>query len=421
MDDLLTAVRALHFAATLLLVGIVAFDAVVLAPVLGSMPAPADAPQLARSLRRIATTSMIVAVLSGAAWLTLFAHAVAADGAAPIELARSVLTQTQFGRVSLIRFIVAILLGALLLMPGAHNRAQRSAAAALALLFAGVLGASSHAAAIPGAAGALDLAGDGFHIIAAGVWLGGLLPLMLVLARAQQAPQRWGAIAAQSTRRFSVLAITSVAAIVVTGTLNAALLVGSIDLLFATLYGRILLFKIALLLVMLSFAATNKFRLTPRLPERSALAGLWRNSLAEAGLGLAIIGLVGALGTLPPAAHHHLQTTASAMDTAFVHLHGTAGMAEVTVAPGRAGPVAVKITLMTEDFAPLAARSVTFTFSNKTAGIAPRTLQATSAGDGNWDIAGLTVPAPGRWDVLVEAEIDATRRLSLDGPMQIEP
>jgi hypothetical protein len=104
-----------------------------------------------------------------------------------------------------------------------------------------------------------------------------------------------------------------------------------------------------------------------------------------------------------------------------VHLHGTAGMAEITITPSHGGPVTVMVTLMAADFTPLAARAVTFSLSNQSAGIPPQKRRAIRIRDGEWRIEGLTVTAPGRWDVLVEAEIDATHRFSLDGPIQIEP
>ncbi len=419
MNDLLIAVRAAHFAATLLVVGAVCFEALVLAPALEPLPRPDDAAAFSRTLRRIGFWSLIVAAGTIAAWLAIFASTIGGEASNSLDLAASVLRETQFGRVSLVRLVVAVALG-ILLVRSETRGVQRLAAVVLVTIFAVGPSANSHAGAVPGTGGALTLAGDMLHIVAAGIWLGGLLPLVLVLGRARRRPQHWGTVAAQATRRFSVLAVGSVAAIVVTGTLNAALLVGSVELLLATLYGRIILFKVALLLLMLAFAALNKFRLTPLLPKPGPLTRLQRNSVAEIGLGLAVVGLAAALGTLPPAAHHHLQASA-ATDAAFVHLHGITGMAEVTIAPGRPGPVAVKITLLAEDFTPLVARSVTFTFSSKSAGIGPRTVQATRVGDGVWRIEGLTIGAAGRWDVLVEADIDATRRLSLDGPMLIEP
>jgi len=79
-------------------------------------------------------------------------------------------------------------------------------------------------------------------------------------------------------------------------------LVGSIDTSVRTDYSRLLSLKVLLLFVMLSIAAFNRLRLTPRLVEEGgavqhpALRQLRDNSLAEAALGLIILCLVGMLG-----------------------------------------------------------------------------------------------------------------------------
>lgn len=67
--------------------------------------------------------------------------------------------------------------------------------------------------------------------------------------------------------------------------------------------------KLVLFLAMLSIAAVNRLRLTPRLPLDYVETGtavvrqLRNNSLIEATLGLVILYLVGILGTLPPGSH----------------------------------------------------------------------------------------------------------------------
>jgi putative copper resistance protein D len=111
-----------------------------------------------------------------------------------------------------------------------------------------------------------------------------------------------------TTLRFSILGIASVGTLVVTGVVNTWVLVGSLPALFGTEYGQLLLVKLALFLLMLSIAAANRLWLTPRLLRKSlsasssqdALRQLRRNSLIEAGLGTAILFIVGALGTMSP-------------------------------------------------------------------------------------------------------------------------
>ena len=69
--------------------------------------------------------------------------------------------------------------------------------------------------------------------------------------------------------------------------------------------------KLFLFIIMLVYAAINRFLLTPDLALRSddnkarlkAMCRLTRNSKIEIALGLMIFAIVGALGTLHPAVH----------------------------------------------------------------------------------------------------------------------
>ena len=120
------------------------------------------------------------------------------------------------------------------------------------------------------------------------------------------------AIAAEATRRFSVLGAFCVLTLLVSGIVNTYMLAGSLPALVGTPYGRLLLIKIGLFIGMVSIAAYNRQRLTPRLASAAAgetsrahgaLAYLVRNSLTELALGLAILVVVGALGILTPGLH----------------------------------------------------------------------------------------------------------------------
>jgi hypothetical protein len=68
----------------------------------------------------------------------------------------------------------------------------------------------------------------------------------------------------------------------------------------------------------------------------------------------------------------------------FTHLHSEKVMANVTISPGRAGPVDIVIQLETVDELPLAAKAVSVTLSNQQLGIGHQTLQAALLGDDQW-------------------------------------
>ena len=106
----------------------------------------------------------------------------------------------------------------------------------------------------------LSMASDIVHVTAAAVWLGGLVGLTLVLFRRAPHPVR---STAQILGRFSTAAAISVVALVVAGGTMAWIESGSLEALFTTTYGQLVLVKIALTLGVLVMAAFNRFRLVP--------------------------------------------------------------------------------------------------------------------------------------------------------------
>ena len=128
-------------------------------------------------------------------------------------------------------------------------------AALLAAAFAAALVHSGHAAATAGWLGTFHRAADGLHLIAASAWVGGLLPLALLLAATRRGEISL-AVARDATLRFSMLGVISVGVLLVTGVMNGWVLVGGMPALVGTDYGRLLLVKVALFLAMVAIAAS---------------------------------------------------------------------------------------------------------------------------------------------------------------------
>ena len=190
--------------------------------------------------------------------------------------------------------------------------------------------------------------------------------------------------------------------------------------LVSTGYGRVLALKLALFVAMLGIAAVNRLHLTPLLAAAGARAALARNSLVETGLGLGVLLLVGALGTMAPTAHHHLPTADVPADAAFVHIHSEQAMAEVTVAPGRAGPANVNIRILDENFSELPANAVHLTMEPPAPGPAPIDRAAVRQADGTWAVDGIDLPTAGNWTVRVTIGGNYATKIVLDGPIVIE-
>jgi copper resistance protein D len=305
------ATRAVHFAATATVTGTLVFRAVVANPVLRSREAAAKT--FRTQTQRVAWISLAVAVISGLTWVLLVTMSLSGESVGEAVMSgavRDVLNLTQFGLVSEIRAGLAIVLAACLVAQGRFPLAERIALAT-ALGLAAAIAWTGHAASTPGVEGNLHLAADALHVLAAAAWIGGLVSLVLLLAVISKIPPMPGAVLAQDVaQRFSTLGMLSVAILVLSGTVNSWILVGSFDGLFADEYGRLLILKLIIFAFMLAFAAVNRFWLTPRLAVSSANTGqsealrqLTRNSTIEIALGLAIFAVVGLLGTLHPAAH----------------------------------------------------------------------------------------------------------------------
>jgi putative copper resistance protein D len=435
-DPLLYA-RAVHFAATMLVAGVVLFVVFVAAPAWRGGGDSAVAVNVRRRLAVIAWIGLALALISGAAWLVLTAAAMSDLPAAQVfgdGVLWTVLSQTTFGRDWLVRFVVACPMAATLpslLSPRDYKSAWLAIAAAiLAAAFAGALAWSGHAAGGLGGEAIIHPAADVLHLVAAAAWVGALLPLIVLFAAAD-ADDASLAMARTATTRFSILGIVSVGTLLATGIVNTYYLAGSVPALLHTDYGRLLLIKIALFVAMVAIATVNRFRLTPRLLQqaniaasRDALRQLRRNAAIETLAGAIVIAIVAALGTMPPAihaAHQHPTYGAVPADAAFVHIHSTEGMADVTIRPGRTGRARATIRLWNEDFEALDVRQVSLTLTAPTAASQPTTRPARQDRDGAWEVDGIALSEPGNWTVSVGVVLDQTKRLTLTAPIVIEP
>jgi putative copper resistance protein D len=314
LNEPLIIARAFHLASTLLLAGTITFRCLVAAPAFRAKAGAALEDGLRIRLTRIVWGALAVAMLSGAAWLVSLAAEI---GDLPIAdavsrgLARTVLTQTLFGNAWTLRLEIASLLAVLLLLPKLNPGFAFATDIICAMLAAGLaasLAWAGHAAATEGLDGTIHLASDALHLVAAGAWLGALWPLAILLGRARRAGDPVSAaVAYQATRRFSILGIASVAAILATGVINTYEILGPLALSIGTDYNRLLLAKVGLFIAMLAIATVNRQHLTPRLSDerdyRRAMRQLQRNSLVEVGLGLLILATVAVLGRIPPHVH----------------------------------------------------------------------------------------------------------------------
>lgn len=139
----------------------------------------------------------------------------------------------------------------------------------------------------------------GVHLLGAAFWLGALAPLLIVAANDDIS--RIAPVAA----RFGAAALYVVAGMAAAAMSLLSMLLGGVEQLWSSDYGRIALLKLGFVVVLLCFAAFNKLRLTPRLlaGDAGAVRSLAVTVRWELILGVLILAATAALTTIagPPA------------------------------------------------------------------------------------------------------------------------
>lgn len=194
-------------------------------------------------------------------------------------------------------------LGVLALIVAAWTTPRRrepllAGAGVLALAIAFGLSWASH----PAARGTLALLADYAHLVAAALWVGGLVALVILAgsARGLRSSAR-EELARTSILRFSRLALPTVAVVAVAG---VVLMVRDLRVpseLLSSGYGVTLAVKSAVVLAALALGAYHRRVVVPRLMAGAPVAGMRRTLALELGLLAAVLGLAAILSqTAPP-------------------------------------------------------------------------------------------------------------------------
>jgi putative copper export protein/mono/diheme cytochrome c family protein len=288
--------RGVHLLALLLLVGtLVALVAV--APQIGQN-ADRVVVLCRRQLVRVCRYTAVVTLLTGGTWLVLQAVAIGTPNGwdQTLSVVRTVMRDTRFGEVVLVRLVLVLAALPFLRM----RRLSQLASLALALAAAALQGAVGHAGATGGIEGDGLLASEALHLMAAGAWLGALPALFLLVARLPPA------VAAGTCRRFSPIGLSAVLILIGTALGQASALIGSVPALVGTTYGHIALIKLGVFLLLLMIALVNRFSLTARLEETrgiSARRWMFVSLTIESLLGVAVIMTAAFLASSAPARH----------------------------------------------------------------------------------------------------------------------
>lgn len=267
----------------------------------------------ALALRPLLVSSAGLSLLISAAWVVLTASSMAGTPAWPVdrEAVGALLTGSAIGAAWKLRMVMLALAALAALVAGGRGIWLGAVALCSAVALA-TLAWTGHGAMDEAAMGWVHLIADILHLIASGAWVGALLGLVLLVTRraARVDPAHLG-LTHRALHGFGAVGTIVVGTIVVTGLVNGWMLVGINNLaaLPMTLYGQLLLAKLALFVAMLGLASLNRFRLTPAFEQSiaaddhgGALAALRTSLAVEIACVVAILGLVAWLGTLAPPA-----------------------------------------------------------------------------------------------------------------------
>ena len=421
--------RGVSYAAIALAIGALAFLVAIWLPALSSV-AGGDARWLeaserfSRRLRNFLMIALAAGALSEACQL-VFQGATGTGGTFWSAADRSVLREvihTRFGTVHLLD-LIAFAAFLMLAVPRGWAPVLRPAsvgATGLAaprfgraeLLLMGTLAAFlAISPALAGHAATQSPSGllipiDILHVMAMSIWVGGLLVLVAVLpvaTRALDAPDRTRLLAA-TLLRFSPLALAAVCAILASGLVQAYEHVRSVDNLIHTGYGRAVLAKMLLLVVLIGLGAYNRQRSVPGLkklaadgaPPGAAGLGLRRSLRSEVALLAVVIAVTSVLVSYAPA---------TARSTGPFSTTKTLGPLELqmTVDPARTGTNGMHFYLLNAKNGSQFTGSKEFSaqISLPSKSIGPLKLDARKAGPGHYVAPGVDFVPGGKWKVQI--------------------
>ena len=415
-------VRWLLLLSVLAMVGGLAFDLLVLRPVM--LDGQSDGPlrDLGRGLRSRSQGLLWLAIglfLASSVAQLLVQTAATYEVSLPNALTGpvvSMITATEWGRLWAWRIAMALGLALSLGVLGLRARkpdteeesgARQVAVRLLALAFGGALlwtlSLTSHGAATTAIRSAALLV-DYLHLLAAAFWVGALFHLALAIPLVLRSPsvRRRAACLSAIVPRFSVVAALSVATLIATGVFSAWAQV-TVAPALATPYGLALVTKLALVVPLLALGGLNLLWVRPRLAHDSAGERWLRRFVSgEAALAVLVLASVGVLTSLEPARQVAARQGKGVPDSLRFEdtVEGTAMALEIR--PGRVGPNVLSLALKDRLSDPITnASDVSLRLVYLEADLGEEAAAAVSVGGGAYVLEGAQMSIAGPWQVEV--------------------
>lgn len=308
-------------------------------------------------------------------------------------------------------------LGATGLAPQATRPGAGLAAAALLAAFICLTPAlAGHASTVPPTA--LLVPANALHVSSMAVWVGGVVTLLLALPAATRLldpPDRTGLLAAV-VARFSTLATLAVATLVASGVLQAIVELDAVSDLWRSAFGRAILVKAALVVVLVSIGAWNRTRARPRLARQAASGESPGRTgvLLRRAVTTEVVLMAGVLAATAALASYAPPSSASGPYSTDAKL-GPARM-ELTVDPASAGPNQLHLYLFDRRDGTQFDRVEELRLSVRLPGhhIGPLPLNVQKAGPGHWIVRRAQIAPAGDWRLAVTARVSAFDEYTAD-------
>jgi copper transport protein len=282
------------------------------------------------------------------------------------------------------------------------------------------------------------------HVAAMAVWLGGLTGLLAVVLR----PEVPAGDVAAVVPRYSRIAFGAVAALVVSGTVQAVREVASPTALFVTTYGWVLVAKLVLVAVVLAAAGVSRVWVQQRLGVRRHRPGgrrsmtahafaasapadeppagvvaaaearghvqsenaaghvpeLRRSVLVEVAVAAVVLALSAVLVGLPPAR----AAVAQPVDVVLPlqSTSGPSGSVQVSIDPARPGANTMHLYLFDDAGRLTQPAGITVSLTEASQQIGPLDVELQPAGPGHYVADGMNIPGAGTWTLAVSVRLD---------------
>ncbi|MEU7758256.1 copper resistance protein CopC/CopD [Micromonospora aurantiaca] len=251
---------------------------------------------------------------------------------------------------------------------------------------------AGHAAASP--APAVSVVVDAVHLGGMAVWLGGLVMLAVFLLR--RADERELDAILPIWSRWAALAV---AALLLAGTVQGLIEVAGLQALFDTTYGRLLLAKIALFVLVIGVAAYSR-----ALVRRRVAAGrpgsMRRAVVAELAITAVVLGVSATLVQTTPARTAAANVAGAEQGYFSATLSSPLYSLEVQVDPAETGNNSMHLYAYTKDSRPQPVQEWKVTAALPSAGIEPITVPLLPLSD-NHATGEVNLPARGDWQVRI--------------------